>query len=209
MQKITVGMLIYDNVEVLDFTGPYEVFSVTRLKEKPEFADPSPFKILLISEYPRPVTAMGGMKVIPDHTFEDCPELDILVIPGGLGERSEHGNHVILHFITRRAKGVKTLASVCTGAFFLANAGLLNGRPATTHILSLGRLKESFPDIEVIEDKRFVEDGNIITSAGISAGIDMSFHIVSKHLGDEVARLTAKEMEYPYPENNKRKVRIK
>jgi len=204
MQKITVGILIYDNVEVLDFAGPYEVFSVTRMLDKPNYSDPSPFEILLVSEYPRPVKTMGGMKIIPDHIFESCPALDILIVPGGLGERKGHSNHVILHFLTRRAKEVKTLASVCTGAFFLANAGLLSGRSATTHILSLGRLKESFPDIEVIEDKRFVEDGKIISSAGISAGIDMSFHIVSKHLGDEVARLTARAMEYPYPENNDR-----
>jgi len=204
MQKITVGILIYDDVEVLDLTGPYDVFCLTRLKEKPEFADPSPFEIFLISEYPRPVTAMGGMKVLPDHTFEDCPMLDILVVPGGLGERWEHNNHVIHHFLRTRSKKVKTLASVCTGAFFLGKAGLLNERKATTHTLSLNRMREAFPDARVIEDKRFVEDGNIITSAGISAGIDMSLHIVSKYLGEDVARLTAREMEYPYPESDDR-----
>jgi len=204
MQKITVGILIYDNVEVLDFAGPYEVFSVTRMLDKPNYSAPSPFEILLVSEYPRPVKTMGGMKVIPDYDFENCPDLDILIVTGGLGERKGHSNHIILHFLRKRAKEVKTLASVCTGAFFLANAGLLSGRPATTHILSLGRLKESFPDIDVVEDKRFVEDGNIITSAGISAGIDMSFHIVSKYYGEDTARLTAREMEYPYPENNNR-----
>jgi len=204
MQKTTVGIFIFDDVDVLDFTGPYEVFNVTRLKEKPEFADPSPFKILLISEYPRPVTAMGGMKVIPDHTFEDCPEIDILIVPGGLGERWEHNNHVIHHFLRSRSKKVKTLASVCTGALFLANAALLNGKKATTHILSLDRLEEGFPEIKVIRNKRYVEDGNIITSAGISAGIDMSLYIVAKYLGEDVARLTAQEMEYPYPENDDR-----
>jgi len=204
MQKITVGMLIYDNVDVLDFTGPYEVFSVTRLKEKLEFADPSPFKILLISEYPSPITAMGGMKVIPDYTFEDSPELDILVVPGGLGARKEHSNHVILHFLRSRARQVKTLASVCTGAFFFGMAGLLNRRRATTHTLSLNRMREAFPEVEVVDDKCFVEDGNIITSAGISAGIDMALHITSKYPGEDVARLTAKEMEYPYQENDDR-----
>jgi len=194
MQKITVGILIYDNVEVLDFTGPYEVFSVTRLLDKPDYTDPSPFEILLVSEYPRPVTTMGGMKVVPDSDFERCPELDILAVPGGLGERWEHNNHVIHHFLRTRAKEVKILASVCTGAFFLGKAGLLKGRKATTHILSLERMREAFPDTEVISDKRYVEDGNIITSAGISAGIDMSLHIVSKYLGEEVARFTAQEM---------------
>ena len=209
MQKTTVGILIYNNVEVLDFTGPYEVFSVTRLKNKPEFTDPSPFKILLISEYPRPVSAMGGMKTIPDHTFEDCPKLDILIVPGGLGERTEHENHVILHFLRSRARKVKTLASVCTGAFFLGKAGLLNGRKATTHFLSLGRMRDLFPEVDVIEDEHVVEDADIFTSAGISAGIDMALRVVAKHFGENTARLTAREMEYPYPENNKRKVSIK
>ena len=96
------------------------------------------------------------------------------------------------------------MASVCTGAFFLGKAGLLSGRKATTHILSLDRMKDIFPDVEVINNKRYVEDGNIITSAGISAGIDMSLYIVAKYLGEEVSRFTAKEMEYPYPENDDR-----
>ncbi len=209
MQTITVGILIFDNVDVLDFAGPYEVFNVTRLKEKPEFSDPSPFKILLISEYPRPATAMGGMKVVPDFTFENCPELDILIVPGGLGERKEHDNYVILHFLRAKAKQVKTMGSVCTGAIFLGMAGLLNGRRATTHFLSLGRMRELLPEVEVIESENIVEDGNIFTSSGISTGLDMALYVVAKHLGEDTARLTAREMEYPYPESNKRKVSIK
>ena len=204
MQKITVGILIYDDVEVLDFAGPYEVFSVTRSLENPNYDDPCPFEIALISEYNRKVTTVGGMRVIPKYNFEDCPELDILIVPGGLGERMEHGNPITHHFLKTQAKNVKTLASVCTGAFFLAKAGLLNGKRATTHFLSLDRLEQAFPDTEVVRDKRYVEDGGIITSAGISAGIDMSLYIVSKFLGEDVARLTAKSMEYPYPENDDR-----
>ena len=99
---------------------------------------------------------------------------------------------------------MKTIASVCTGAFFLAQSGLLNGRRATTHFLSLDRLEQGFPEIDVVRDKRWVEDENIITSAGIAAGIDMSLYIVSIYLGEEVAKLTAKEMEYPYPDHEKR-----
>lgn len=204
MQKIKVGILIYDAVEVLDFTGPYEVFSVTRTLEEPEYDAPCPFEILLVSEHHRKVKTMGGMRVVPDHDFIDFPDVDILIIPGGLGERREHSNAIIHHFLKAQSKKVKTLASVCTGAFFLAYSGLLNGKRATTHILSLDRLEQSFPEIEVIRDKRYIEDGNIVTSAGISAGIDMSFYIVAKYLGEDVARLTAREMEYPYPENDDR-----
>ncbi len=209
MQKITVGTLIFDNVDVLDFTGPYEVFNVTRLKEKPAFEDPSPFELLLISEYPRPVTTMGGMRVIPDYTFENCPKLDILIVPGGLGERYEHDNHIILHFLRARARQVETLATVCTGSLFLGMAGLLNGRRATTHLLSLKRMRDLFPEVNVIEDENIVEDGNIFTSSGISTGLDMALLVVAKHLGEDTARLTAREMEYPYPENNKRKISVK
>lgn len=204
MQKIKVGIFIYDNVEVLDFAGPYEVFSVTRSTDKPDYADPCPFELILVSEMSRKIKTMGGMRVVPDNNFDDFPDVDVLIIPGGLGERHEHDNSIIHHFLKTQAKKVKTLASVCTGAFFLGKAGLLNGRKATTHTLSLNRMSDMFPDVEVITNKRYVEDGNIITSAGISAGIDMSLYIVAKYLGEDVARFTAKEMEYPYPENDDR-----
>lgn len=193
--------MIYDRVQVLDFAGPFDVFSTTRLKDKPALTDPSPFDVLLISEYARPVTAMGGMKVTPHHTFHDCPALDILVVSGGLGEREEHGNHLLLHFIRARAKEVKTLASVCTGAIILGKAGLLDNRKATTHWMSIGRMREMLPQVEVIEDVRYVEDGNVITSAGISSGIDMSLRIVAIYHGEDTARATAHELEYSYPQD--------
>lgn len=204
MQKIKVGIFIYDNVEVLDFTGPYEVFSATRTLDKPDYADSCPFEIFLVSEQHRKIKTMGGMKIIPDNDFLDLPDVEILIIPGGLGERYEHDNSIIHHFLKTQAKKVRTLASVCTGAFFLGKAGLLSGRKATTHILSLSRMSDMFSDVEVIKNKRYVEDGNVITSAGMSAGIDMSLYIVAKYLGEETARFTAKEMEYPYPENDNR-----
>jgi len=204
MQKIMVGIFIYDNVEVLDFTGPYEVFSVSRRLEEPEYDAPCPFEILLVSEHHRKVKTMGGMRVVPDHDFIDFPDVGILIIPGGLGERREHSNAIIHHFLKSQSKKVKTLASICTGAFFLAYSGLLNGKRATTHVLSLDRLEQNFPEIDVIRNKRYIEDGNIVTSAGISAGIDMSLYLVAKYLGEDVARLTAREMEYPYPENDDR-----
>ena len=203
MEKVKVGILIYDNVEVLDFAGPYEVFNVTRMLDKPALADPCPFEILVVSEQLRKVKTMGGMRVIPNHNFEDFPGADILIVPGGLGERHEHDNSIIHHFLKVQAKKVKTLASVCTGVFFLAKAGLLNGKSATTHFLSLDRLEESFPETKVVRDRRYVEDGSIITSAGISAGIDMSLYIVAKYLGEDIAKLTAHEMEYPFSGSEK------
>ena len=199
MAELTAGILIYDRLQILDFAGPFDVFATARTAERPAITDPSPFEVLLISEYPRPVTALGGMKVTPHHTINDCPALDILIVPGGLGEREEHANHVLLHFIRTQAKEVKTLASVCTGAILLGKAGLLDGKRATTHWMSIGRMREMLPETEVIEGVRYVEDGNVITSAGISSGIDMALRIVAIHLGEEVARATARELEYPYP----------
>ncbi len=197
-EKLTVGIIIYDKVEVLDFTGPLEVFSATRYQDKPLISDPSPFEVFLVGEYPRPIITQGGMRVIPQHTFNYCPPLDILVVPGGLGEREEHENKLTLRFIRNQAKEIKTLASVCTGAFFLAKAGLLDGRKATTHFQSIDRLREQYPNVDVVENTRFVEDGNILTSAGISAGIDMALRIVEIHLGADTARTTAHLMEYDY-----------
>ncbi len=204
MEKIKVGILIYDNVEVLDFTGPYEVFNATRTLDQPNYSDPSAFEILLVSEQLRKVKTMGGMRVIPDYNFEDFPKVDILIVPGGLGERHEHSNPIITHFLKSQSKKIGTIASVCTGAFFLAYSGLLDGKKATTHFLSLDRFEEKFPEINVIRDKRWVEEENIITSAGISAGIDMSLHIVAKYLGQQTARNTAYEMEYPYADSDNR-----
>lgn len=202
--KLRAGILLYDNVEVLDFTGPYEVFNLTRLNEERRFAERTPFEILLVTHTAEPVESFGNMLVAPDCTFDDCPPLDILVVPGGMGERLENQNPMILEFIRTRAGEVKTLASVCTGAFLLAAAGVLNGRSATTHQASLDRLRGSFPSVKVEEGVRFVEDGNILTSAGITAGIDMTLRIVAIHLGEDIARATAGELEYPYPEDNYR-----
>ncbi len=198
MENLTVGILIFNGMQVLDFAGPFDVFSTTRLPDKPSLTDPSPFNVQLISEYPRPVYASGGMKVSPHHTIHYSPPLDILIVPGGIGEREAHSNHVLLHFIRTQAKRVKTLASVCTGAILLGKAGLLNGKKATTHWMSVERMREMLPEVEVVENVRYVEDGNVITSAGISSGIDMALRIVTIHYGEEVAQATAKELEYPY-----------
>lgn len=199
MVRKKLGILIFDEVEVLDFSGPFEVFSVARLNEESRRTDPSPFDVMLVAQFDRPVVASGGMKVLPDTTFEDCPPLDLLMVPGGLGTRWEMHNEKLLSFVRARAEQVELLASICTGALILASAGLLDGRTATTHWHSLQLLGELFPSIDVDCQARVVRDGNIMTSAGISAGIDMSLDILAAYFGDEVARFTASYMEYPYP----------
>lgn len=206
MDRNRVGILIFPDVEVLDFCGPYEVFSVTRLNEEKRQEEPSPFEVLLIAENEDPVVATGGLRVLPDVTLENCPTLDILVVPGGWGTRKEINNENLLNWIAERGGHVETLTSVCTGSMLLGRAGLLDGRQATTHWRSLDWMRESFPAVTVEDQYHVVEDGNIITSAGISAGIDMALHVVTRYYGDSVARATARNMEYSFSENNARRI---
>jgi transcriptional regulator GlxA family with amidase domain len=209
MEKRRVGIVLFDDIEVLDFCGPFEVFSATRLNEEKRREELSPFKVLLVAEKKAPVVTTGGMKVIPDHTFENCPRLDILVVPGGWGTRKELKNPAMLDWLRIRAAEVETLTSVCTGSMLLGFAGLLDGRHATTHWRSLDWMRESFPSVTVEVDKHVVEDGRVFTSAGISAGIDMALKVVARYCGEVVARATADHMEYPYPDNNARKVKLR
>lgn len=206
MTRKRVGILIFPDVEVLDFCGPFEVFSVTRLNEELRREEQSPFEVVLVAERPEPVTTTGGMKVTPHHTLESCPPLDILVVPGGWGTRAEARNTRLLDWITARATQVETLTSVCTGSMLLGQVGLLDGRHATTHWRSLQRMRESFPAVTVEEKQHVVEDGNVLTSAGISAGIDMALKVVARYHGEAVARNTARNMEYRYPDDNSRRV---
>jgi transcriptional regulator GlxA family with amidase domain len=208
MERKNVGIMLFENIEVLDFCGPFEVFSVTRLNEERRREEPSPLEVLLVAEKNDPVITTGGMKVIPHHTFENCPKLDILVVPGGWGTRKELKNPKMLDWLRTRAIEVETLTSVCTGSMLLGFAGLLNGHRATTHWRSLDWMRESFPSVTVEYDKHVVEDGRIFTSAGISAGIDMALKVVARYYGEPVARSTAKHMEYPYPDDNARRIKF-
>ncbi len=206
MKTRRVGILVFDEVEVLDFCGPFEVFATTRLDESRRREEPSPYEVLLVAEGRDVVVASGGLKVVPDHTPEDCPSLDVLVVPGGWGTRREIGNQMLLNWIAERGKNVETLASVCTGSMLLGMAGLLDGRRATTHWKALPWMRQSFPAVTVVGDQHVVEDGDLFTSAGISAGIDLALRIVARHHGEEIARATARHMEYPYPVDNSRRV---
>jgi transcriptional regulator GlxA family with amidase domain len=206
MDRKRVGIVLFDEIEVLDFCGPFEVFSSVRLDEAKRREEPSPFEVLLVAEKSDPVTTSGGMRVLSGATFATCPALDILVVPGGWGTRRERDNPVMLDWLRERNAEVETLTSVCTGAMLLGFAGLLDGLHATTHWRSLDWMRDSFPAVAVEYGQHVVEDGRVFTSAGISAGIDMALKVVARYLGEEVARATARHMEYPYPDSNARRI---
>jgi len=161
---------------------------------------------MVIAEKPNPVTVSGGLRVIPDRTLADCPQLDILLLPGGWGVRREISNEPLLRWIAERGKEVELLTSVCTGSMLLGHAGLLEGKRATTHWSCLAWMRRSFSTVTVEDHLHVVEDGDVMTSAGISAGIDLALRIVARYHGEAVARRTARYMEYPYPEDNARRI---
>lgn len=206
MSAQKIGILVFDKIEVLDFVGPYEVFTAVRLDESKRWETKPPFDVYLVAEKIEPVASHNGMQVIPDMTLEQCPPLDLLLVPGGWGTRIEFNNERLIAWIAERGRSAGTLASVCTGARLLAKAGLLDGRHATTHWNSLGWLAENFPHVKVETTQHVVEDGNVITSAGISAGIDLALRLVARYCGDDVALATARYMEYRYPNDNTRRV---
>jgi transcriptional regulator GlxA family with amidase domain len=185
------AIVLFDEVEVLDFAGPFEVFSVTGRRRKLE-----PFDVYTVAERLAPVSARNGLSLNPRHAFADCPPPDILVIPGGYGTRREMKNPMMLEWLARTAPGCELILSVCTGALVLGAAGLLDGREATTHFLAFDELRAVAPHATVREGQRIVDNGNLVLSAGVSAGIDMSLHVVARLLGVEVARETAHYMEY-------------
>jgi transcriptional regulator GlxA family with amidase domain len=206
MQRTLVGILIFPDVEILDFCGPYEVLAAVRLDESRRREEPSPFEILLVAENLDPVRTRGGMRVLPDVSTAHCPKLDWLIVPGGWGVRKEINNQQLVEWIARRARSASLVASVCTGSMLLGKAGLLAGKKATTHISTLDWMRTEFPDVIVEEDFRWVEDGKVITSAGISAGIDMSLHLVKQTFGSQIAQATVDHMEYNWPGGNRRRL---
>jgi len=208
MTRKRVGIVLFNAIEVLDFCGPFEVFSATRLNEEKRREESSPFEVFLVAETLSYVTTTGGMKVIPQYSFENCPRLDILVVPGGWGTRKELNNIVILEWLRSRAAEVETLTSVCTGSMLLGFAGLIDGLHATTHWRSLDWMRDSFPAVFVEYEQHVVEDGRVFTSAGISAGIDMALKVVARYYGKDIARATAVHMEYPFPVSNERRISL-
>ncbi len=190
-KMINVGILMFNEVEVLDFAGPFEVFSITE-KDNQKL-----FRVTTISEKGEIIHARNGLKIQPDLSFNHELELDILIVPGGYGaEEVEIKNKKVIEWIKMQKERVKIIASVCTGAFLLAESGILDNKNATTHWMDISRLENEYPKITVIKDTRFVDEDDIITSGGISSGINMSFHIIKKLFGYQIAEMTAKRMEY-------------
>ena len=162
MDRKAVGILMFPDVEVLDFAGPFEVFSVTRLTEERRRSDASPFDVFLVAETADPVVTTGGMRVLPEFTIENCPPLEVLVVPGGWGTREQVNNTRLIQWIRDRAPQTKTVTSVCTGSFLLGAAGLLEGCHATTHWRSLDRMCDTFPDIKVERKLHVVEEDDLL-----------------------------------------------
>jgi len=185
------AILLFDEVEVLDFAGPFEVFSVTGRRRKLE-----PFEVFTVAERAAPVHARNGLVVTPRYGFADCPPPDILIVPGGYGTRREMKNPMMLEWVTRTAPSCELVLSVCTGALVLGAAGLLDGLAATTHFMAFDELRAIAPRTAILEGRRVVDNGHVILSAGVSAGIDMALHVVARLLGQDVAAETARYMEY-------------
>jgi transcriptional regulator GlxA family with amidase domain len=198
METLNVGILLFDNVEVLDFAGPFEVFSRTRLQpgvEARRSEEGAPFRVFTVARTRDPVTATGGLTVVPRHDFADAPRIDLLVVPGGFGTRRLLNDEETLDWIRRTAAAARQVTSVCTGSLLLARAGLLQGRRATTHWASLDLLGSLDAGVTVERASRVVDDG-VITSAGVASGMDMAFYIVETLFGREVADETARYIEY-------------
>jgi putative intracellular protease/amidase/putative methionine-R-sulfoxide reductase with GAF domain len=192
----TVGILAFDDVEVLDLCGPFEVFCAARPDQ--EHDDTARlFDVRVVGEELRTMRCRGGLLLTPNATIDTHQPLDILVLPGGPGARRERRNQRLLTWIREQDTTVAILASVCTGIAFLAEAGLLAQRRATTHWRWIEGTRAEYPEVELLSGNRYVDEGHIVTSAGVSAGIDMSLHLVERLHGHDVAAWTARRLEYP------------
>ena len=193
---MNIGIFIYDDIEVLDLGGPFEVFSVaSRVKPRLEPGSQPPFKVFTVGETTTPIRARGKFIVTPNFSFADHPPIDLLLIPGGIVS-AELKKANVIHWIATTSAKAKLTASVCTGSSLLAQAGLLDGKHATTHWSDIDDMKSMFPNVTVEKDVRWVDQGTLITSAGISAGIDMALHLVSRLESETLALATAKQMDY-------------
>ncbi|MEO1546678.1 MAG: DJ-1/PfpI family protein [Bacteroidota bacterium] len=191
MHKRNVGILIFDGAEVLDFAGPFEVFAVTS-----EINNFDLFNVFTVGESLEPISAVNGLSVNPNYEYTNCPELDIIIISGGSGTRELMTNEKTLDWVRSVHQKTEFTLSICSGARLLGVLGLLNERPYCTHHLVYDHMQKIVPTGIPQKDKRFVNSGKIYTSGGISAGIDISFHIVEKLHGASIAEKTAAYMEY-------------
>jgi transcriptional regulator GlxA family with amidase domain len=192
MMKSSFGFLVFDQFEDLDLVGPWEMIALW----SKHYGGPE--ETCIISETGKLITSTKGLSIQPHYSFEQAPSLDYLLVPGGQGTRKEISNTHLLSFIKTQSAHCQHILSVCTGAFLLHAAGLLDGKKATTHWASMERFRE-FKEVEVVE-QRFVRDGNIWTSAGVSAGIDLALAFIAAIAGDTIAGKVQLHAEY-YPLN--------
>ncbi len=186
-----VAVLLFEGAEELDFAGPYEVFAAAS-----RALEPSPYEVFTVAAEAGPVMARGGLSVNPRYTLADCPPPDVLIVPGGQGTRQAVKDAALVEWIAQIASAAELTLSVCTGSALLGRAGLLDGREATTHHTAFDFLRDSAPGAVVVEGRRIAGSGNVLTSAGISAGIDLALHVVARHHGEAAARRVADYMEY-------------
>ncbi|MDP2381022.1 MAG: DJ-1/PfpI family protein [Pseudohongiella sp.] len=200
---IRVGIFLFDEAEALDFAGPYEVFTTaSRVALRPSFQQTQEpqatlFSVVSVAAHADLVKLRAGMRVLPDVTFADATAFDVLIVPGGVVSQ-EMQKPAVIQWIANTAEHTQITASVCTGAFLLAKAGVLTDHTVTTHWEDIPDLRLQFPDLEVQDNVRWVDQGKIVTSAGISAGIDMSLHLVERLAGRELAIATARQMEFEW-----------
>jgi transcriptional regulator GlxA family with amidase domain len=185
----TIGIVLFEDAEELDFVGPWEVFTLA-------VADLPDARVLTLAERRGPVRCAKGLRVLPDHPFEEAPALDVVLVPGGQGTRREADNPALVDWLRRAAESCQWVTSVCTGALLLQRAGLVDGRRVTTHWAFVESLRGRAPDTEVLSGVRYVRDGRIVTAAGVSAGIDMALWLVGQIWDVERARRTQRFMEY-------------
>ncbi|MDB6046157.1 MAG: thiamine biosynthesis protein ThiJ [Gammaproteobacteria bacterium] len=193
---MNIGILIFPGVEILDFTGPFEAFSVaTRVAQRDRKIQEVLFRAFFVAETSDVVSARYDLLVTPHYGFDDHPPIELLLIPGGIVDQPRSSPKTI-EWIKRNAESAQLVTSVCTGAFLLAQAGILGGLKATTHWEDIADLRSEFPSVEVVDDQAWIDQGRVVTSAGIAAGIDMSLHLISRLQGHGLARATARQMVY-------------
>ena len=185
--SIPVAFLLSEGAVVIDFCGPWEVFENVNVPGRTE----APFSLYTVAQTTRPIHSSGGMRIIPEHTFDSAPAPKVLVIPA-----QDESSEAMLNWIRHMSKSTDVTMSVCTGAFVLARTGLLSGKAATTHHSSYRSFAMQFPDVHVKRGARFVEDGNLASSGGLSSGIDLALRVVERYFGREIANKTAYQMEY-------------
>ena len=195
---LQVAILVFDDVEALDLGGPYEVFTTAvRMAQRLQPGAPAPFGVQCVARSLAPVRARAGLRVLPDADFTSATAPDVLIVPGGVVDAAAACADT-RSWVAQAARGAQITASVCTGAFILAAAGVLTEGPATTHWEDIADLRAQFPTLDVRENVRWVDRGALVTSAGISAGIDMSLHLVTRLASAALAERTARQMDTPW-----------